>query len=304
MTLREQTPVPKPSALFSPAMSSTDSGPAQQTPSPVPVRSPNRNAGTDPSTDSDETATRDSKKSFSQPKLRLEVRDLDHPGSSKFLGAINISTVFSDAVNNVLRLLYLSPSDRHTTPPPTRSVTLILRDMDGVAYTTGTDLDDDHKEIHFSLKYISSISPASRLAHEITGVLTHELVHCYQWNAKNTCPGGLIEGIADWVRLHCDLSPPHWKKETTGRWDKGYQHTAYFLEYLEVRFGEGTVRRLNEKLRQNKYNVETFWVELLGSSVDELYGDYVEKSKPDDDKNRDKPDKPSPSKTVDEATQT
>lgn len=79
-----------------------------------------------------------------------------------------------------------------------------------------TDLDNDHKEIHFSLNYINSINPASRLTHEITGVLTHELVHCYQWDAHGTCPGGLIEGIADWVRLNCDLSPPHWKRETGG----------------------------------------------------------------------------------------
>lgn len=79
-----------------------------------------------------------------------------------------------------------------------------------------TELDNDHKEIHFSLGYINGISPTSRLTHEITGVLTHELVHCYQWDAKGSCPGGLIEGIADWVRLNCDLSPPHWKRETNG----------------------------------------------------------------------------------------
>jgi hypothetical protein len=41
-------------------------------------------------------------------------------------------------------------------------------------------------------------------------------VHCYQWDAEGTCPGGLIEGVADWVRLNCDLSPPHWKKEVDG----------------------------------------------------------------------------------------
>jgi hypothetical protein len=28
------------------------------------------------------------------------------------------------------------------------------------------------------------------------GVLVHEIVHCYQYDAKGTCPGGLIEGIA------------------------------------------------------------------------------------------------------------
>jgi len=30
--------------------------------------------------------------------------------------------------------------------------------MEGVAYTTGSELDPDHKEIHFSLDYIAKIS--------------------------------------------------------------------------------------------------------------------------------------------------
>ncbi|KAM7204486.1 putative pbsp domain containing protein [Naviculisporaceae sp. PSN 640] len=215
---------------------------------------------------------------FPQPKLRLEIRDLNHPGAAKFLASVNAGTVTSAAVSNVQRLLYRSLADPGTNMPPTRSVTLVLRDMDGVAYTTGTELDDDHKEIHFSLRYINNIHPPSRLTDEITGVLTHELVHCYQWNAQRTCPGGLIEGIADWVRLRCDLSPPHWKRETEGAWDKGYQHTAYFLDFLEHRFGKGTVRRINEKLRCERYTAEEFWTSLLGHSVEKLYQDYVEKS--------------------------
>lgn len=150
--------------------------------------------------------------------------------------------------------------------------------MDGVAYTTGSDLDNDHKEVHFSTRYIAAIGP-DRVAHEITGVVTHELVHCFQYDAFGTCPGGLIEGVADWVRLNCGLSPPHWKREAGGKWDGGYQHTAYFLEYLEGRFGEGTVRRLNEKLRIQKYDEKTFWVELLGEHVTKLWEEYGEKLK-------------------------
>lgn len=57
-------------------------------------------------------------------------------------------------------------------------------------------------------------------------------------------------------------------------WDRGYQHTAYFLQYLENRFGEGTIRRVNEKLRLHKYHAKSFWTELLGRPVEQLYGDY------------------------------
>ncbi|KAH7375059.1 plant basic secretory protein [Plectosphaerella cucumerina] len=222
-----------------------------------------------------------SKDHFPLPKLRLEVRDLNHRGATAFLDAVSAGTSLEGAVTSVLRLLYTSPRDPFTHAPPTRSVTLVLRAMPGVAYTTGSDLDSDHKEIHFSLNYIAGI-PKDRRTDEITGVLTHEMVHCYQWNAHGSCPGGLIEGIADWVRLGCGLSPPHWKREASGKWDAGYQHTAYFLEYLEGRFGEGTVRRINEKLRLHKYEEKPFWTELLGRPVEQLWGDYVEKLKDDE----------------------
>jgi hypothetical protein len=39
------------------------------------------------------------------------------------------------------------------------------------------------------------------------------------------------------------------------------------------------VRRLNDRLRRQKYEREAFWPGLLGESVDKLYGDYVEKEK-------------------------
>lgn len=220
--------------------------------------------------------------SFTLPKLRLEIRDINHPGASIFLKSVEAATCLQECTRNVLRLLYTSPSTPTTTAPPTRSVTLILRDMGGVAYTTGSELDKDHKEIHFSLRYISGIKPEARQRDEITGVITHELVHCFQYNGHSTCPGGLIEGVADWVRLNCDLCPPHWKKEADGKWDAGYQKTAYFLEYLEQRFGEGTVRRLNEKLRIGRYEEKKFWTELVGRPVEQLWGDYAEKLKEDE----------------------
>ncbi|KAK7427402.1 hypothetical protein QQZ08_006008 [Neonectria magnoliae] len=214
---------------------------------------------------------------FVLPKLRLEIRDLAHPAAKHFLDAVNPADCLARAAQNVLTLLYSSPSCPTTTLPPTRSITLILRDMPGVAYTTGSDLDSDHKEVHFSLGYIARISPPERRPDEVTGVITHEFVHCFQRNGFGTCPGGLIEGIADWVRLNCRLNPPHWKRNADGKWDGGYQHTAYFLEYLEQRFGEGTIRRMNEKLRVQRYEEKAFWTELVGRPVEQLWGDYAKK---------------------------
>lgn len=167
------------------------------------------------------------------------------------------------------------PARPHYTPPPTRSVTLILEDMPGVAYTKGTDLDSDHKEIHLSMGYVKGIRRAPPAgptttttttitggpgggdvagAYEIEGVLVHELVHCFQYNGRGECPGGLVEGVADWVRLEARLGAPHWRKGTVpDRWDQGYERTAYFLAWLEGKFGKGTVRRMNEALRVSPF---------------------------------------------------
>jgi hypothetical protein len=210
---------------------------------------------------------------FTLPTLRLEVRDINHAGAAAFFAAVTAGEALQNSVRDVLSLLYESPKSTTTSLPSTRSVTLILRSMPGVAYTTGSDLDSDHKEIHFSLDYIRSIDK-SRKTEEILGVLTHEMVHCYQYDAFGTCPGGLIEGIADWVRLNANLSPPHWKQEGSGKWDAGYQHTGYFLQYLEDRFGVGLIRRLNEKMRIERYEEKRFWTELCGRPVEQLWGDY------------------------------
>ncbi|TWU70721.1 hypothetical protein ED733_000421 [Metarhizium rileyi] len=228
--------------------------------------SPSRNPKTSPAPPSQD---------FTLPKLRLEIRDVTHAGAHLVFTTVNASETITTAARNVLRHLYASPSCPTTTAPPTRSVTLILRSMPGVAYTTGIELDNDHKEVHLSLDHVANTS-RERTGPEITGVITHELVHCLQWNGFGTCPGGLVEGVADWVRLQCHLAPPHWKKEAAERWDAGYQHTAYFLDHLEANVGHGFVRRLNEKLRIERYEEETFWVELTGRTVGDLFADYVE----------------------------
>lgn len=84
-------------------------------------------------------------RAFELPKLRLNVLDLNHPGASRFLAATNASFILAKSVQTVLRLLYQQPSNCNV--PGTRSVTLYLEDMGGVAYTKGSDLDEDHKEI-------------------------------------------------------------------------------------------------------------------------------------------------------------
>ena len=167
-------------------------------------------------------------------------------------------------------------------------MTVILEPMGGVAYTKGTELDNDHKEIHFSLDYIKNHIAKERQEKEIQGVLVHEMVHCWQWNAKGTCPGGLIEGIADYVRLKVGLDPPHWKRptrkkkkngedepEVDQKWDAGYEKTGYFLEWLEEEYGEEKIRKINTSLQDTEYEEKKFWKEIFDHEIDELWKRYV-----------------------------
>lgn len=253
-----------------------------------------------------------------KPKVRLHAEDLRHPASAAFLTLIpDLASALDTALGNIVKYLYTSP--RHAPPattdaskrkqpyfspsiPPTRSVTVFLRDFSGVAYTTGTELDNDHKEIHLSLPYIhhctSGSSAKADPKHELVGVLTHELVHCYQHTAPPRSdndehetshpPGGLIEGIADFVRLKASLEPPHWKRpqsadERASKWDAGYQHTAFFLAWIEdVRVGTGAIGMLNDRLLRAGYVGEQesdcggdgFWRGLFGVGVEELWDEY------------------------------
>lgn len=145
----QTTAVPDPASLFTPPTSSpqimsswTSAGPA---PTPLPAGTTKESTQSSPPQEQghDETAS-----GFKKPKLRLHIEDLGHPGASRFYDAVDAPSVFAKSVQTVQRILYHRPS---SSIPSTRSVTLYLDDMDGVAYTKGSDLDNDHKEIRKSV---------------------------------------------------------------------------------------------------------------------------------------------------------
>lgn len=302
------------------AMTITSAQPAAA--SAIPKASPPDEAQQSTSKDQDQNREITRKKiQIPKPKYRLHAEDLRHPESASFSTYIpDVAATLDTALSNIVRYLYTSPEtgssvEAESVPkrkrprfipfiPPTRSVTLFLRDFGGVAYTTGTELDDDHKEIHLSLPYITHCKNSAAKAdpvHELAGVLTHELVHCYQHTSPPDSakgekdipnpPGGLIEGIADFVRLKAGLSPPHWTRPTSSsqrekKWDAGYQHTAYFLAWIEdVWAGEGAVGMLNDRLYRVGYVGEGekdeangheggFWKSLFGLEVAQLWDEY------------------------------
>lgn len=85
-----------------------------------------------------------------------------------------------------------------------------------------------------------------------------------------------------------NLSPPHWAKSFPPKlkykrdgtpsskgdhWDSGYERTAFFLRWLEKRYGDGTVRELNERL-QDKYKRKRLWRDVTGRPIRKLWKIY------------------------------
>lgn len=75
-----------------------------------------------------------------------------------------------------------------------------------------------------------------------------------------------------------------WKREASGEWDGGYQHTGYFLEWLEQKFGPGTVRSVNKCLSKGEYNDDLFKKCCEGNSVKRLWEMYRESLESDKDR--------------------
>ncbi|XP_074345758.1 uncharacterized protein LOC141684604 [Apium graveolens] len=186
------------------------------------------------------------------------------PGGQKFsneIGSDYSRQTLSASTDFIWRLFQQnSDSDRKNV----QQVSLFIDDMDGVAYTS-------NDEIHVSARYIQDYN--GDVKGEYTGVLYHEMTHVWQWS--NAAPGGLIEGIADFVRLKAGYAPSHWVQPGEGdKWDQGYDVTARFLDYCNS-LSNGFVAELNKKMKDT-YSAN-FFVEVLGKTVDQLWSDYKAK---------------------------
>lgn len=59
------------------------------------------------------------------------------------------------------------------------------------------------------------------------------------------------------------------------KWDAGYEATGYFLDWLEDRYGHGTVAELNGHLRERPWSEDLF-KELTGRKLKKLWRLYKE----------------------------
>ena len=114
------------------------------------------------------------------PAIHLRIHPVTHAGTIAFTENVpDIGKVLTNAVHSCWKLLY--KNETHLYPRNIRSITIFVRPMGGVAYTTGNWMDGDNKEIHFSADYIRGVSK-ELVRDEIRGVLVHEMVHVWQHN--------------------------------------------------------------------------------------------------------------------------
>lgn len=135
---------------------------------------------------------------------------------------------------------------------------------DTISYTSGTD-------IFIAANHIATFS--GDLRNQVAGILYQQLAHVWQWTGNGSAPAGLIEGVAEFVRLKSGFVSREWAAAGDGdRWDEGGGGvTARFLEYLEG-LGSGFVGELNWKMR-NGYT-EDYFVELMVVTANELWAEY------------------------------
>jgi len=205
--------------------------------------------------------------SVSLPELHLTVHLLAHEGAHTFFRHFrDASDLLIKSIDCVISILYMN---NEASVPVPRSVNLIVRPFDGVAYTTSHSLDSAHKEIHLSSKYISG-----KDADEIRGVIVHEMVHVYQYNGSDSAPSPWIEGVADFVRLRVGLGAKHWSQKPGDKWDASYDKTALFLDWVEKQY-PGFVASVNLRLDKEEWKEEMFKEHCAGLDVQELWKAYV-----------------------------
>ncbi|KAL2939171.1 Basic secretory protease [Bienertia sinuspersici] len=121
-------------------------------------------------------------------------------------------------------------------------------------------------KVQVSAQYLGTFS--GDVKEEFTGVIYHEMTHVWQWTGNGQGNPGLIEGIADYVRLKAGYIANGWVKPGDGdKWDAGYSVTARFLDYCDSLMG-GFVAQLNKKMKDG-YS-DSFFEDLLGTCLSGL----------------------------------
>jgi hypothetical protein len=165
------------------------------------------------------------------------------------------------------KITALLPSDGFTAP---RGYTITVQDMDGVAYTTGTNV------------FVSERWCNDQMEGQAIGSLVHESVHVVQQYKFGDVPSWLVEGMADYIRWFKYEPQSHgadiaWMRHQRGAfspsYDGSYRISANFLNWVTEKYDPNIVTEVNAVAREDKYT-DDFWKQRTGKSLQELGAEW------------------------------
>lgn len=243
-----------------------------------------------------------------EPEQQINIIQVDGDKTGSFnpvlkSDAVDLQHLLSSTLALVLPVLFGNRAADAWPPraPDTRSVKAVFkRDFPDTGATLRLPEDPVRVETRIQTARLYDMTleanggSADKAIFELRGVLAHELVHAYQWDGSaavgsvrgpQLCPSGLIEGIADYVRMKVGFSAALWVRPMGDKpwnrqdwlntpWDKGQAVTGWFLLWLEDNFGKDAVPRINMKLGMDGYHEDVFWTELFGKTITELWSQY------------------------------
>lgn len=175
----------------------------------------------------------------------------------------------------VCRLLYKTPDE----VPEISKVLLVVKDMEGVAYTSGLEKPTEKTTV-FSSRYLKSVNDRlkerAKIINEIDGVITHETVHIYQKSSKKHTSdhGSVIEGIADAIRYWAGVDSISRRKKG-GTWTGAYTTTGFFIIWLQENYDKDFLYKLNKYIGNNdEFHWDEAMKKLLNKPVQTLWDEY------------------------------
>ncbi|KAL8541502.1 hypothetical protein ACS0TY_002680 [Phlomoides rotata] len=195
------------------------------------------------------------------------------PGGERFNTEIGIPFTLKTAekINAFIWKLFKQDTAAKRRKLPVLNINITIL-TDGAWGETGFDT------VYIDTGAIQNNFPAGREAgrYEFTSLLYHEMTHIFQWHGNGTAPGGLSEGVAEYVKIKSKYYHPegYTKPGEGSKWDEGYGVTARFLEYCDSLRPDFTPD-FNNKMRY--VYKEEYFQDFLGKTVDQIWNEYKAK---------------------------
>ena len=152
------------------------------------------------------------------PQIEFQNDEADGDGAMFDEVIPDAVATMKEVACRVCTILYRDP-DEVTRNPAT--IRLRIYDFDGVANAGGGT-------INFSRRHIANYDEPEDARFEFVGVLLHETTHLYQFDDGG---GGLVEGMADFVRIRAGHHRMN-RRSRGGAWTDAYTTSGFFFSWL------------------------------------------------------------------------